>query len=258
MSESPSAAVPRWPSTRIDMKTFLLCALLFLSGCATPLPQTPPAGIPASIVAPEVRVGDSRTYQLHDGYTRIAKGTYRYTVTAIEPQRMSVQVTRDGQPAGTQVFTRDWNWIEKPMTNLQNFRYSPPYPALPFPLEAGKSWQAYVQATDPATGKTNRVRIDGDVLGWERIKVPAGEFDTLKVRRVVYAGNADYDRGEENIVEFDWYAPLIGQAVKQVSSSSYLDNRQGCDDDYCNNWVRNDWNVMELVSAVRGVAADPR
>jgi hypothetical protein len=258
MSESPSAAVPRWPSTRIDMKTFLLCALLFLSGCATPLPQTPPAGIPASIVAPEVRVGDSRTYQLHDGYTRIAKGTYRYTVTAIEPQRMSVQVTRDGQPAGTQVFTRDWNWIEKPMTNLQNFRYSPPYPALPFPLEAGKSWQAYVQATDPATGKSNRVRIDGEVLGWERVKVPAGEFDALKVRRVVYAGNEDYDRGEEHIREIDWYAPLLGQSVKQVSSSEYLDKRASCDDGYCDDWVRNDWNVMELVSAVRGVATEPR
>jgi len=240
------------------MKTFLLCALLFLSGCATPLPQTPPAGIPASIAAPEVRVGDSRTYQLHDGYTRISKGTYRYTVTAIGPQRVSVEATHDGQPAGTQVFTRDWNWIEKPMTNLQNFRYNPPYPALPFPLEAGKSWQAYVQATDPATGKTSRVRIDGDVLGWERVKVPAGEFDALKVRRVVYAGNADYDRGEENIREFDWYAPLLGQVVKQVSSSTYLDKRQGCDDDYCDNWVRNDWNVMELVSAVRGMAAEPR
>lgn len=237
------------------MKTFRLCALLFLAGCATPLPQSPPAGIPASVAAPQVRVGDSWTYQLHDGYTRISKGTYRYAVTAIEPQRMNVQVAHDGKPAGTQVFTRDWNWIEKPMTNLQTFRYSPPYPALPFPLEAGKRWQARVQATDPATGKTNRVRIDGDVLGWERVKVPAGEFDALKVRRVVYAGNADYDRGEENIVEFDWYAPLLGQVVKQESSSSYLDKRQGCDDDYCNNWVRNDWNVIELVSAVRGAGA---
>ena len=94
------------------MKTFLLCTLLFLAGCATPLPRTPPAGMPASVAAPQVRVGDTWTYQLHDGYTRISKGTYRYIVTAIEPQRMSVQVTHDGKPAGTQVFTHDWNVIE--------------------------------------------------------------------------------------------------------------------------------------------------
>ena len=175
-------------------------------------------------------------------------------MTAIEPQRISVQVTHDGEPAGTQMFTRDWNWLEKPMTNLQNFRYSPPYAALPFPLEAGKTWQAYVQATDPATGKTNRVRIDGDVLGWERVKVPAGEFDALKVRRLVYAGNHDYDRGEEHIVEFDWYAPRLGQAVKQVRSSKYLDKRQGCDRRHCDNWVRNDWSVTELVHFERAGA----
>jgi hypothetical protein len=237
----------------INMKTFFLCALLLLGGCATPLSQIPPAGIPASVVAPQIHVGDSWTYQVHDGYTGISKGTYRYTVTAIEPQRVSVEVTHDGEPAGMQVFTRDWNWLEKPMTNLQNFRYSPPYAALPFPLAAGKSWQAYVHATDPASGKTNRVRIDGDVLGWERVKVPAGEFDALRVRRIVYAGNADYDRGEEHITEYEWYAPLIGQAVRQVTSSSYRDNRSTCDDGYCDDWVRQDWNVFELVSAVRGV-----
>jgi len=237
------------------MKKSAFFALLLLAGCATPLPQAPPDGIPASIPPPPVSVGDSWTYQWHDGYTQFSKGTYRYTVTAIAPQRMTVQVTRDGEPASTQIFTRDWNWLEKPMTNLQNFRYSPPYPALPFPLEAGKTWQAYITATDPATGQTNRVRVDGDVLGWERVKVPAGEFDALKLRRLVYAGNADYDRGEENISEFDWYAPRIGQVIKQVSSSRYLDKRASCDFGYCDNWVRNDWNVIELVRFERGGAS---
>jgi hypothetical protein len=240
------------------MRTSLLCVLLFLAGCATPLPQTPPSGIPASVAAPQVRVGDNWTYQLYDGYTRISKGTYRYTVTAIEPQRIIVDVTHDGAPAGTQIFTRDWNWLEKPMTNLQNFRYSPPYPALPFPLEAGKTWRAYVNATDPVTNRTNRVRIDGDVLGWERVKVPAGEFDALKVRRLVYAGNYNYDREEEDITEVDWYAPRLGQIVKHVSSSSYIDKRASCDDVGCDRIVRNDWNVSALVSFERGGAGNAR
>lgn len=235
-----------------------LFAVLLLAGCATPLPQLPPSGIPASITAPQqIRVGDSWTYQLHDGYTQISKGTYRYFVTAIEPQRIIVQVTHDGEPAGTQIFTRDWNWLEKPMTNLQNFRYSPPYPALPFPLAAGKTWRAYINATDPATGRTNRVRIDGDVLGWERVTVPAGEFDALKIRRLVYAGNGDYDREEEDIREIDWYAPQLGQIVKLVRSSEYIDKRQTCDKGGCSRIVKDDWNVFELVSYTRGAGNSP-
>jgi hypothetical protein len=135
------------------------------------------------------------------------------------------------------------------MTNLQNFRYNPPYPALPFPLEAGKAWQAYVEATDPATGRVNRVRIDGKVLGWERIKVPAGEFDALKIRRIVYAGNHDdYFRSEEQITEFDWYAPQLGHVVKNESSSGYYEKMRGCDFNPGCTWRPNDWSVVELVN----------
>src|SRR5512146_2674578 len=107
------------------MKKFLVFVLLFLAGCATPLPQTPPADIPASVAAPQISVVDSWTYQLHDGYTQFSKGTYRHTVTAIEPQRVIVQVVHYGKPKATQIFPPDWNWLEKPMTNLQNFRYDP-------------------------------------------------------------------------------------------------------------------------------------
>lgn len=237
---------------------FFIVTLMLLAGCAAPLSQTPPAGIPASIASPHTGVGDSWTYQWHDGYTGFSRGIYAYTVTAVEPQRMTVQVTRDGNPAGTQTYTRDWNWLEKPMTNLQNFRYSPPYPALPFPLEAGKTWRAYIAATDPATGRSNRVRIDGEVLGWERVKVPAGEFDALKIRRLVYAGNGNYDREEEDITEVDWYAPRLDQVVKHDSKSRYIDKRQTCDKSGCSRIVRNDWNVIELVSFEHGISSGRR
>ena len=46
-----------------------------------------------------------------------------------------------------------------------------------------------VRATDLATGKTYRVHVQARVTGWERVRVPAGEFDALRVQRYVYAGN---------------------------------------------------------------------
>lgn len=230
------------------MKRFLvLSALLLATGCASPLMQAPPAGIPAQVTAPDIRVGGDWKYALHDGYTKLPRGTLEYRVSAVQGDTVTVELQHEGR-ASTERYTRDWNWRERPMTNLQNFRYDPPYPALPFPLEAGKTWQAYVKATDPADGRVNRVRIDGKVLGWDRVKVPAGEFDAIVVRRLVYAGNEDYTRGEEQISEFDWYAPKLGAIVKHVSSSAYYDKRLGCDDRVCSAWVRNDWNVVELLS----------
>ena len=232
------------------MKSLLsLFALLLAAGCAGSLPQTPPAGMPAQAAAPEIRIGDEWKYSLHDGFTRLPRGMLEYRVIALEGDAVTIQLRHEGRDS-TERYTRDWNWRERPMTNLQNFRYEPPYPALPFPLEAGKKWQAYVKATDPATGRVNRVRIDGTVLGWERVRVPAGEFDTLMVRRVVYAGNPDHFLSEDQITEIDWYSPAAGGIVKHASRSGHVDTRLPCDRT-CNQWVNGNWNVVELVSGPR-------
>ncbi len=226
---------------------FSLSALLLVAGCAGSLPQTPPAGVPPQVAAPDIRMGDEWKYSLHDGYTKLPGGTFEYRVTAVEGDTVTVQLRHEGRDS-TQRYTRDWNWRERPMTNLQNFRYEPPYPALPFPLEAGKTWRAYVNATDPASGRVNRVRIDGSVRGWERVKVPAGEFDALVVQRVVYAGNQIYFLGEEYITEVDWYSPSAGGIVKHASRSGHIDTSRGCGDGGCWWWVDSGWNVVELVS----------
>ena len=239
-------------------RSLTLSVLLLAAGCATPLSQTPPAGMAAQVAAPDIRVGDDWKYSLHDGYTRLPRGTLEYSVSAVQGDTVTVALRHEGRES-TERYTRDWNWRERPMTNLQNFRYEPAYPALPFPLVAGKRWQTFVQATDPATGRVNRVRIDGVVLGWERVKVPAGEFDALKVRRLVYAGNQDHFLTEEQIAEVDWYAPKLGRVVKHVSSSGHYDTRIGCGDTGgCSQWVANDWNVAELVSHQPGGAAGAR
>jgi hypothetical protein len=230
----------------MNRKLWLPAAMLIVAGCASPLPQNPPAGMPDAVSAPRIRAGDTWRYSLHDGYTKLPRGTLEYRVSAVQGDAVTVELRHEGRQT-TERYTPDWNWRERPMTNLQNFRYDPPYPALPFPLAAGKTWQAYVKATDPATGRVNRVRIDGQVLGWERVKVPAGEFDALVVQRKVYAGNADYFLGEEQITEIDWYAPSLGGIVKHASQSGHRDQRLGCDR-VCNQWINNGWNAVELVS----------
>jgi hypothetical protein len=240
----PAAAMNR---RRPTAACFVLALAAALAGCATPLSPTPPPGMPAQVAAPEIRAGTAWTYTLHDGYTKLSRGTLAFHVAEVGDKTVTVRLST---AAGESVerYTRDWNWIERPMTNLQNFRFDPPYPALPFPLAAGKTWVAYVRATDPLDKRVNRVRIDGKVLGWERVHVPAGTFDTVVVRRVVYAGNEDWFREEEHIREIDWYAPALGLIVRHESSSGYRDKMRSTDRFGGGVWIHNDWNVLELVS----------
>ncbi len=205
------------------MRLFLAAiSLVLLVSCATQLASEPPPGMQAQVAAPEVQAGSVWRYAVSDGFTGLPRGTVEYRVRSVEGDAVTVDVVANGQER-SDVYTRDGNWLRRPATNMQTFTYSPAYRALDFPLAAGKRWSARAMATDPADGRSFPVQIQGRVLGWERVRVPAGEFDTLKVRRMVYF---DYfllgERGQSVIQETDWYAPAVGHVVRSETTSKYL------------------------------------
>jgi hypothetical protein len=185
--------------------------------------------------AASLAVGDTFIYRVVNGYSHEARGNIQYHIDKVDADRLMVSFTTDIPGFGTphaEVYTSDGNWLRHPVTNHDaptEYEFSPPYPAYVFPLEAGKSWSLRVTATNPATGKHSSVRVDGEVLGSERISTPAGTFDTIKVKRSIYAGDAEYFRGETNISETDWYAPALGRAVRSESESAFRDPGQ-CQD----------------------------
>ena len=241
---------------------YLASVLLILGACATPLPQTPPAGVATQVPAPQIRPGDEWTYSVRDGFTGLPRPAVRHRVTEAAGDRVVVAVTREGAPAEeVQVYDRSWNWLKHPATNMQMFEYSPAYQAFAFPLTAGATWQARSTATDPATGKRFPVRIDGTVLGWERVRVPAGEFDALKVRRVVFLNYFEPSvREHSEIIETEWYAPAVKQAVRRETTSRYMSFlhggiapgfmrvRGGRGDGSAPRMTQDDWLIYELTN----------
>lgn len=92
------------------------------------------------------------------------------------------------------------------------------------------------------------MHVHASVGGWRRIKVPAGEFDALEVRRTIYAGNAEFFNSQEEILETDWYAPSVRNFVVSEGTSSHVDtSRSGGGRDDPPLRVRGDWLVAELV-----------
>jgi hypothetical protein len=243
------------------LRLLFTAASLLLAACATQLAQTPPAGLTATVNAPEIRPGDFWRYAVTDGFTKLPRGTIEYRVDSVDGDTVTVQTLTDAG-ASTELYTRDWDWIRRPATNLQVFEYSPAYPALDFPLSAGKKWRFRGAALDPADGRTYPVSIEGEVLGWEKIRGPAGEFDTLKVRRYVIL---DYwqqgVRGQSLITELDWYAPALNQVARRETNSKYLrlarlaspfvavrDGRDRSDNDRLPRYEQDEWFVYELVA----------
>lgn len=206
----------------------------------------------AFAAAPPV-AGDAYVYRLVNGYSKESRGQLRYQVARVEPDRVTVSVTPDNPEAGAQrtdVYTQEGNWLRHPVEShgaKVEYEFATVYPAYVFPLEPGKSWSVRVKATVPGERRARSVRVDGRVLGNERIRVPAGEFDTLKIRRYVYPGDTDFMLTETQIVEFEWYAPALGRAVRTERTSTYQDFNLCGEDAPCD--ARGDWDVIELVES---------
>jgi hypothetical protein len=222
----------------------LACGLL--AGCETPPNAPPPPGV-QTIPAPQVRLGEFWEYAVRDAYTGIPRGIYRYTVSRIGPDHYVVDVTHDGQPVDTRIYAPGWNALEAPMTNLQRFRYQPPFPAFEFPLYPGKVWRRIVHSTDPQTGKTYSTHVHAQVGGWHHVRVPAGEFDALQVTRSIWAGNGEWFTLQEEIVENDFYAPQVGYVVVREGTSSHIDTSRAGGGRGRPLRVRGDWLIAELV-----------
>jgi len=210
-------------------------------------PFPPAENPPAQADAPRLAVGDTWIYRHTDGYTKLPRGTFIHTISALDGDVVTVQVTAEnGSVVASDRFTRDWNWLDKPMTNLQRFRYAPAYRAFQFPLQADSRWSVQMKATDVATGSSYELaRVDGRVDGWKRVTVPAGTFDAVAVHRAAYSGVETFDRTQEYIVEDDWYAPAVNNVVAGSYRSIYRDKTQNGEMD--DGWRGNDWTRVELV-----------
>ncbi len=197
--------------------------------------------------------GDTNVYRLINAYNKETRGQISYRVDTVDAGRIVMAVTTEIpglSTATTEVYTPDGNWLRHPVTNRDqpvDYEFAPAYPAYQFPLEPGKEWSVRVNAVNPATGESHSVRIDATVVGTERIRVPAGEFDTIKIRRSIYAGDSKmYLRLlETNISELEWYAPSLGRHVRLISDSFYRDQSRR----QASQIMRGDWTIHELVSA---------
>ena len=207
----------------------LLGAAIAGNGLAEPPPSAP--GSPARIERPEIKVGDSWTYRVTDTYTNLVQGTYVVEVTAVTADRIQTRRSHFSSAtgaAGSEVlesWDRDWNQLAQGGVEFQPF-----YPTFRFPLESGKQWGGAARWRT-GSGIMNH-KVTAQVAGWERITVPAGTFDAVRITRrgnFIEGQSINYYAGNGTVSDVLWYVPAIGQVARKdirhrdVSNTRYSD-----------------------------------
>ena len=202
-------------------------------------------GLPAAAAEP----ADVVVYRVINGYNGEVFGEERLRIERRDAERTVYEVTRRRDQASVNslaIDSADGNGLRRALPShnaLVDFDFAPAFPAYVFPLEPGRRWSTRVEAVNPQGDVRYSVRVDAEVAGRERVSVPAGSFDAVKIVRSIYVGDAAMPLTETTIMETEWYAPALGRAVRLERSSRWLNLAVRF------SLVRGDWTIHELVAA---------
>ncbi len=161
---------------------------------------------------PEITVGMRWRFQVFDLMAR----SRRDAVIEVQSVTDSRIYTGGSQGSSLQVWDRHWNLLRDGDTE-----YSSPYPALEFPLTPGKKWRNEIRYE--FMSGTWLQQTDAHIVGWEKLKVPAGAFDVLKIE---VRGHWRHEHVRHltsgTINEVLYYAPQTANIIKRdIDRTSY-------------------------------------
>ena len=154
---------------------------------------------------PAVQVGDEWQFMNYI-VVPIQKPNLVWVITSITPT--GIAGTSNGKPL---TLTPELNVIESPTRKFSDRRN------LSFPLEVGKSWTYSNYAEFKDMGGATRMDAGVTVAGYEKVTVPAGQFDAFKIEAKGKLGQQGAaGAGAMDFTETSWYAPSARAIVKQV------------------------------------------
>lgn len=149
---------------------------------------------------PSVKVGDQWRFETRLGPVGVKSSDIVWVITSVTPSRIE-----GTENAGALVLTPELNNVESPRRKDSDLRL------LNFPLAVGKQWKFtddYELTVEQVPGRGN---FSAKVVGYGKVRVPAGEFDAFKLEakgKWVTGGTT----GEASWTY--WYAPAARAIVK--------------------------------------------
>jgi hypothetical protein len=196
------------PVVRRLISAAALVALAVLAGPA----------IAVNVDRPQVKVGDHWKFAVKE---MNASPDRVWVVTSVTPAK--IELTENGKPLA---LTADMNPMVSPRDKHSDAKL------LSFPLEVGKKWSYsddyHVASTPPLhghlTAEDGAMNTKVAVVGFEKVRVPAGEFDAFKLE--ANAGFTSSSCGCTGTQKYTyWYAPAAHAIVKwQSRGDGFYDN----------------------------------
>ena len=196
-----------------------LPALATFAGCASTASMPPPPGADP-LPTPQLRPGGRWRYRLLNRYNGTTITNAVAEVLAASPElRVRVDLG-EGRPSLLERYASPWVAIEESVFDTPIF-FESPMPVVPAGLGAGQSLRSSARYRSPVAPFALAWQQTLTARGWERVAVPAGEFDALRVERLIWFQHPDTFRNASERTDVLWYAPQVGRWVRREWTGSY-------------------------------------
>lgn len=203
------------PISRFSFLTGLLAAALVAA----------PA-FAADVAAPALSAGDTWTYRHIDGYNKLNVGTLSSAVQVSGARDIRLVTRSDNGTTGFESIYAGPGLLASGMLSERAVgAMNPPLKLTPYPLREGEEWTQKVVRDDVMSREKRVTALRGKVIGWQTVKVPAGEFRALLIERAFELGDYDPFRGPTLRYEKEWYAPDVKGTVKLEVFEEYFEHR---------------------------------
>jgi hypothetical protein len=215
-----------------------------LAGCATPVFVDAPRN---STNPPSVRIGDEWVYAESNRYNDLPLSTVTQRVIAIDPIIRISHRAQSGEVSTErpeEIYDSLWSIKQEPAYgDVQIFER--PLPFLPAGMQAGTKSVFQTAYKIDGVNQLFYWRSHLFAAGWERVKVPAGEYTALRIERTSWFAHPDLFRSDNLRRDIIWYAPTVNRWVRREWTGEYRSpgaRRIPARED----WIR--WDLMSYKS----------
>lgn len=181
-----------------------------------------------SAPAPTMHVGDRWVYNVTSG-VGLSTISYQETreVTAVGASGIKIKIT--GKTGAGADFSRVEDYaapgsLRSGALCLDEVRRFPtPLQRATFPIAPGQRATKWVDAISEPDGKKGQINYSFHTRSWEKVTVPAGAFDAIRVDVLMILDDSDAFRNGTNCNFTYWYSPAVRGTVRERRSAQYTD-----------------------------------
>jgi hypothetical protein len=180
-----------------------------------------------SAPAPAMKVGDRWVYNVKSGFA-LGVVTYQETrvVTAVGGGGFKLTVT--GKTSDNKDFTRVDDYSASGALRSgapcadEVYRFPTPLQRVVFPLAPGQKSSKWVDVVAEPGGKKGQFNYFFRTGSWEKLTVPAGTFDAIRVQTHMVLDDSTPFREATTCNFTYWYSPMVRGTVREQRWAQYI------------------------------------